>query len=155
MVSAFFRSVYIIDATATLLKLRQLAYNSNMSRTVLSIIESALSPNCESLYQQLGYRETRISSMRKALSSIKKTRYDYIVCEFLYRYGTDYAGCTVSNLDVLLATLQKYSPDTKVVVIADKSEQEYVSKLTDQFDVHEVLIYQNSNMADIQRAVTT
>jgi hypothetical protein len=126
-----------------------------MSTTVLSIIESALSPNCESLYQQLGYRETRMNSMRKALSSIKKTRYDYIVCEFQYRYGTDYAGCTVSNLDVLFATLQTYSPDSKVVVIADKSEQEYVSKLTDQFEVHEVLIYQDSNMADMQRAVTT
>ena len=126
-----------------------------MSKSVLSIIESALSPNCESLYQQLGYQESRVNSMRKALSDIKKTNYDYIVCEFLYRYGTDYAGCTVSNLDVLLASLQKYSPDTKVVVIADKSEQEYISKLTDQFDVHEVLIYQDSDLNDMKRAVTT
>lgn len=126
-----------------------------MSRTVLSIIESALSPNCASLYQELGYAETRVNSMRKALASIKKTAYDYIVCEFQYRYGTDYAGCTVSNLDVLLATLQKYSPETKVIVIADKSEQEYIPKLTNQFDVHKVLIYQDSNMNDLHEAVTS
>lgn len=126
-----------------------------MPKTVLSIIESSLSPNCESLYQQLNYQETRVNSMRKALSSIKKNNYDYIVCEFLYRYGTDYAGCTVSNLDVMLATLQKYSPDTKVVVIVDKPERQYIPRLTNQFKVHEILVYQDSNMNDIHRAVTT
>lgn len=125
------------------------------SRSVLSIIESALSPDCGNLYQQLGYQETRVNSMRKALGNIKKERFDYIVCEFLYRYGTDYAGCTVSNLDVMLATLQKYSPETRVVVIVDKAEKDYISKLTDQFKVHQILVYQDSDMADMRRAVTT
>lgn len=123
--------------------------------SVLSIIESALSPNCEQLYRKLGYEETRVTSIRKALGAIRKQHFDYIVCEFLYRYGTDYAGCTVSNLDVLLATLQTSSPDTRVVVIVDKSEQQFVTRLTDQFAVHEVLVYQDSSMGDMQRAVTT
>lgn len=123
-------------------------------KTVLSIIESSLSPNAEQLYQQLGYSETRATSMRKALSHIKKTRFDYVVCEFLYRYGTDYAGCTVSNLDVMLATLQKYSPDSRVVVIVDKTEQQYISKLSDQFPLHAILVYQEAKLDDLRVAVT-
>jgi len=119
-----------------------------------------MSPNCEALYLELDYSETRVNSMRKALAAIKKgaarkTGFDYIVCEFMYRYGTDYAGCTISNLDVLLATLQKYSPDSKVVMIADKSEQQYIGKLTEHFDVHAALVYQDSNMNDMREAVTS
>lgn len=108
---------------------------------VLSIIESTMSPDCGAFYQQLGFTETRVSSMRKALAAVKKTDFDFIVCEFMYRYGNDYAGCTVSNLDVLLASLQKYAPKTKVIAIVEKSELQYVNRLTDQFPLHEVLVH--------------
>ncbi len=122
---------------------------------VLSIIESSLSPNCEALYRQLNYTETRVNSMRKGIAEIKKTAFDYIVCEFAYGYANDYAGVTVSNLDVMLYSLQKYSPDTKVVVIVEKDEKQYISKLTDIFDIHAVLIYQETNMEDLAKALTT
>lgn len=121
---------------------------------VLSIIESALSPNCEDLYQELNYSEVRVHTMRKGIAQIKSTRFDYIVCEFAYGYANDYAGVTVSNLDVMLYSLQKYSPDTKVVVMVDKSEKQYISKLTDLFDIHAVIIYQESDMNDLMTAVT-
>ncbi len=121
---------------------------------VLSIIETSMSPNCAPLYQQLKYSETRVSSMRKAISKIKTTRFDYIVCEFAYGYGNDYAGVTVSNLDVMLYSLQKYSPDTKVVVIVDKSEQQYIEKLTALFSIHAVLVYPEADLNDLGEALT-
>lgn len=109
--------------------------------TLFSIIESPAFPNFGAFFSQHKIEETIFSSMRKALSQLKKQQPDYIVCEFHYRYGTDYAGCTVSNLDVLLATLQKYSPDTSVIVLVEKSEREYVNKLTDLFPIHAVIVY--------------
>ena len=114
---------------------------------VLSIIESALHPDCSRLYRELGYDETRVTSMRKALALVKKQHFDIVVGEFIYRYGTDYAGCTASNLDVLLASLQKYAPDTKVIAVVEKSEMQYVSKLTDQFPLHAALQYPVSDDA--------
>ena len=122
---------------------------------VLSIIESGMSPNCGHLYQQLGYTETHVNSMRKAISKIKSNVFDYIVCEFAYGYGNDYAGVTISNLDVMLYSLQKYSADTRVVVIVDKAEQQYIHKLTDLFKIHTVLIYPEASLNDIGEALTS
>ncbi len=93
--------------------------------------------------------------MRKAISKIKASVFDYIVCEFAYGYGNDYAGVTISNLDVMLYSLQKYSPDTRVVVIVGKAEQQYIHKLTDLFNIHAVLIFPEANMNDIGEAVTS
>ena len=108
---------------------------------LLSIAETPLHPNHSALYSELGLAMTRVPSMRKALSLVKKQAFDFIVCDFVYRFGTDYAGCTVSNLDVLLASLQKYAPETKVIAVVDKSEQQFISKLTDQFPLHAALVY--------------
>lgn len=79
--------------------------------------------------------------MRKAIAAIKKQPFDFIVCEFLYRYGSDYAGCTISNLDVMLATLPKYSPGVRVIALVDKTEKQYVAKLTEHFPLHAALVY--------------
>jgi hypothetical protein len=51
----------------------------------------------------------------------------------MYRHGSDYAGCTISNLDVMLASLQKYSPDARVIALVDKTEQ--------HFSLHAALLY--------------
>ena len=113
-----------------------------------------MSPNCDALFQQMGHAETRVSSMRRGIGEIKNTAFDYIICEFAYGYGNDYAGVTVSNLDVMLYSLQKYSPDTKVVVVVDKSEQQYIEKLTDLFSIHAVLVYPDFNLKDMQDALS-
>jgi DNA-binding NarL/FixJ family response regulator len=109
--------------------------------TLFSIIESPTFPNFGAFFKELGIEETRITSMRKALSLLKKQQPDYIVCEFFYGYGNNYAGVNVCNLDVMLYSLQKYSPDTRVVVLVDKSEREYVDKLIELFPLHAVLVY--------------
>ena len=110
-----------------------------MSLTLFSIIESATHPNLSPLYQRLGIKETKLTSMRKVMSVLKKQQPDFIVAEFFYGYGNNYAGVNISNLDVMLYSLQKYSPDTRVVVLVDKSERQYVDKLNEIFPIHAVV----------------
>ena len=88
--------------------------------------------------------------MRKALAEIKqatlkKQQPDFIVAEFFYGYGNNYAGVNISNLDVLLYSLQKYSADTKVIVLVDKDEYKYVDKLNNIINLHDILKYPVSN----------
>ena len=77
--------------------------------------------------------------MRKAIAILKKQQPDFIVAEFFYGYGNNYAGVNISNLDVLLYSLQKYSENTKVIVLVDKNEFSYVDKLNDIIKLHDVL----------------
>ena len=79
--------------------------------------------------------------MRKAISELKKQQPDYVVAEFFYGYGNNYAGVNISNLDVFLYSLQRYAPQARVIVMVDKSERQYVDKLNDMFPLHAVLQY--------------
>ena len=108
---------------------------------LLSIKETLIHPDFSATYSSLGITETTATSMRKALAAIKQQPFDFIVCEFMYRYGSDYAGCTISNLDVLMTSLQKYSPDARVIALVDKTEQQYIAKLTEHFPLHAALVY--------------
>ena len=75
-------------------------------KTLFSIIESSAHPNFSELYKALGFKEIKINSMRKAIAALKKQQPDFIVAEFFYGYGNNYAGVNISNLDVLLYSLQ-------------------------------------------------
>ena len=109
------------------------------TKTLFSIIESSGHPNFTELYNSLGIEEIRINSMRKAISILKKQQPDFIVAEFFYGYGNNYAGVNISNLDVLLYSLQKYSAQTKVIVLVDKNEFKYVDKLNNIIKLHNTL----------------
>ncbi len=109
------------------------------TKTLFSIIESSGHPNFTALYNSLGIRENKINSMRKAIAALKKQRPDFIVAEFFYGYGNNYAGVNISNLDVLLYSLQKYSEHTKVIVLVDESEYKYVAKLNNIIKLHDIL----------------
>lgn len=108
---------------------------------MLSIIESKLHPDFSDLYNELKIDNLYFNSMRKAIAKLKTHQPNYIVAEFFYGYGNNYAGVNISNLDVLLYTLQKYSPDTRVVVMVDKSEYQYVDDLNKIIPLHSVLIH--------------
>jgi hypothetical protein len=108
-------------------------------RTLYSIIESPLHPDFSALYQRLGIKESKFSSMRKAISALKMQTPDLVVAEFMYGYGNNYAGVNVCNLDVFLYSLQKYSTDTGVIVMVDKREYQYVEKLAALFPLYAVL----------------
>lgn len=107
---------------------------------IYSIIESAAHPNFGALYRQLGFTEERFTNMRKVMAALKRQPPDYLVAEFIYGYSNNYAGVNISNLDVLLYSLQKYAPDCKVIVFADKADQTHTEKLHPIFPLHGVLI---------------
>ena len=106
---------------------------------LFSIVESPLHPDFSALYRRLGLREVRLGSMRKAISALKSRTPDIVVAEFMYGYGNNYAGVNVSNLDVFLYSLQKYSRDSAIIVMADKREVQYVDKLKALFPIQAVL----------------
>ena len=109
--------------------------------SLFSIVESPLHPDFSALYQRLGIKESKFSSMRKAISALKTQTPDLVVAEFMYGYGNNYAGVNVCNLDVFLYSLQKYSIDTGIIVLVDKNEYQYVEKLAALFPLHAVLQY--------------
>lgn len=110
-------------------------------KVVFSIIESPLHPNFIDLYHSLNIENVQFNSMRKALSHLKKQQPDFVVADFLYGYGNNYAGVNVSNLDVFLHSLQKYAPEAKVIAMVEKEERKHVAKLEALFNLHAVLQY--------------
>jgi protoheme ferro-lyase len=108
-------------------------------QTLFSIIESSGHPNASELYHSIGIQETKINSMRKAIAAIKKQAPDFIVAEFFYGYGNNYAGVNISNLDVLLHSMQRYAADTKVIVLVQPDEYKHVDKLNEIIKLHDIL----------------
>ena len=109
---------------------------------VISVIESSMHSNYSELYAQKGLSEIKVNSIRKAISLIKKHPVKYIVAEFFYAYSTNYSGVHRSNLDVLLISLQKYSPQTRVIVLVEKNELKYVQVLAGlNYPLHAVLVH--------------
>ncbi|MFK5913514.1 MAG: hypothetical protein QM484_03995 [Woeseiaceae bacterium] len=113
-----------------------------MSQKVLfSIIDTPLHPNFVDLYHSLGLENVQIPTMRKAIAQLKNQKPDYVVAEFLYGYGSNYASVNVSNLDVFLHSLQKYAPEAKVIVMLEIEEFKHIEKLENLFKLHVVLKY--------------
>ena len=104
-----------------------------------SVIESPTHPNFSTLYQSLGLQEQKLGSTRKTMSQLKKQPPDFLVAEFFYGFSNNYAGINISNLDVMLYSLQKYAPDARLIIIVSKDELEHVDKLSHIFPIHAVL----------------
>lgn len=110
-------------------------------RQLFSIIESPLHPVLGPLYGRLGIQETRLTSVRKAIQALKKNIPDIVVADFIYGYGNNYAGVNISNLDVFLYSLQKYTQDYRLIILAEKDEVPFASKLAALFPVYQTLQY--------------
>ena len=108
---------------------------------IYSIIETPGQPDFSKLYQRLGLTEIKHSSMRKAIGHLKRRKPDFVVAEFRFGYGNNYAGVNISNLDVFLYSLQKYAPQARVIVTLDKNEKQHLDKLTKIFPLHGSLTY--------------
>ncbi|MFO7604633.1 MAG: hypothetical protein R6X06_12600 [Gammaproteobacteria bacterium] len=121
---------------------------------LFSIIESPLHPDFEPLYREQGLVPIRLTSMRKAITALKKQAPDFVVAEFFYGYGNNYAGVNISNLDVFLYSLQRYAPQARVIVLVDGAERQYVCKLEALFPLHAVLP-QPVTAAQMKKALTT
>jgi AmiR/NasT family two-component response regulator len=110
-------------------------------QTLFSLIESPIHPNFSGLYQQLGIAEQRFTAARKLHKALQQQAPDFLVGEFIYGFGNNYAGANVCNLDVTLRALQRFSPHTKVLVFVHPNEAQYVDKLLELFPIHAVLKY--------------
>ena len=111
-----------------------------MADSVLfSIVESPAHRDFSALYRRLDIEEHKLGSMRKAIAALKQTVPDVVVAEFMYGYGNNYAGVNVCNLDVFLYSLQKYSRETRIIVMVERRELQYVDKLAALFPLHAVL----------------
>lgn len=121
---------------------------------LFSLVESPGHPNLSALYRRLGLEELRLASPRKALQALKRQPPDWVVAEFFYGFGNNYAGAHLCNLDVLLAGLQKQAPAARVIVLVEKSQAQYVEKLAARFPLHAVLIQpvQEGDMEALLRA---
>ena len=106
---------------------------------LFSIIESPGHPNFADLYRRLGIEEIRIPSQRKAVQALKRRAPDLVVAEFFYGFGNNYAGANLGNLDVFLASLQKYAPRARVIVLVEKAQRQYVDKLAQRFPLYAVV----------------
>lgn len=107
---------------------------------VFSVIESPTHPDFGPVYERLGLDNVRLTTTRKAIAHLKEQPPDFVVAEFFYGYGNNYAGVNISNLDVLLFSLQKYAPQAKVIVLVDKAERQYVDKLNEILPLQAVLV---------------
>jgi len=116
------------------------------------IIESPAHPDLSSLAAELGCRRLAFSAQRKAIAALKRQPPDLVVADFFYGYGNNYAGANVSNLDVLLRSLQRFAPAARVVVLADRGELPHVPKLAALFALHAVVALP-ATRADLESAL--
>ncbi|MDC0390929.1 hypothetical protein OAM64_05000 [Candidatus Thioglobus sp.] len=121
------------------------------SSIVVTVVESPFFPDFSDLYQHKGLVESRVDSIRKAISVIKKQPVAYIVVEFFYAYSTNYSGIYKSNIEVLLVSLRKYSPNTKVIVLSKKSEIKFINVLEAvDYPLHGVLQLPVTSLAPME-----
>jgi hypothetical protein len=105
-----------------------------------SIVESPAHPNLSGLYRRLGIEELRLPSQRKAVQALRSRPPDWVVAEFFYGFGNNYAGANLSNLDVFLGSLQRYASGARVIVLVSKDQRAYVDLLAERFPLHGVLV---------------
>lgn len=107
--------------------------------TLFSIIESPLHPSFSSLFTRLGYEEVQLTSTRKAVSQLKKLKPDMVVADFVYGFSNNYSGVHISNLDVFLMSMQKFAPNTPVIILTSAGEVEHAEKMRNICPIRAIL----------------
>ncbi|RDH87781.1 MAG: hypothetical protein DIZ78_04345 [endosymbiont of Escarpia spicata] len=105
---------------------------------LLAVVEFGGYPNFTPLYQRHGYRVEMVNSMRKAQAWLKKHTPVVVVTEF--NFDPEFRD-RMSNLESLMATLQKYSPDSRVVVFYDLKHQYRLDKLQQRYPLFGVCAF--------------
>ena len=108
-------------------------------KTLYTLVESPFAAHFSDLFQELGITAERFDTARNLHRTLQKQAPDFFVGEFVYGWGNDYAGATVSNLDVTLRTLQAAAPQAKLVIVMQPSEEAHIGKLLALFSIHAML----------------
>ena len=107
------------------------------NKLLLAITELGGYPNFSELYNKCGFEVESVSSMRKALRSLKQKQYDVIVAEF--NFQSDFRDRT-SNLETLMAVIQQLD-EVKVIIFYEKEYLHQFEKLRARFSYHAELSY--------------
>jgi hypothetical protein len=105
---------------------------------LLALVELGGYPNFVPLYQRLGYRVEMVNSVRKAQAWLKSHHPRVVVAEF---YADPQFRDRVSNLESLLATLQRYNLEARVVVFLEASYLTHLEKVKTRYPVDAMLTY--------------
>lgn len=103
---------------------------------LLAIVELGGYPNLAPVYRAAGYEVVTATSMRKAVSVLKRRPPAVIVAEF--NYQSDFRDRT-SNLETLLATRQTRCPEARVLVFYEPQQQGHLDKVLARFPVDHAL----------------
>ncbi|MBT2970459.1 MAG: hypothetical protein B6D72_09775 [gamma proteobacterium symbiont of Ctena orbiculata] len=105
---------------------------------LLALVELGGYPNFVPLYQRSGYRVEMVNSVRKAQAWLKRHRPKVVVAEY---YADPQFRDRISNLESLLATLQRYGVEAKVIVLIDKKYLQNLEQVKQRYPVHAVLSF--------------
>jgi len=100
-------------------------------KKLLSIVEEGGYPDLCQDYELWGCQVTQVTSLRKAISFLKKNAPDIVVAE--YNYQTIFRDRT-SSLESLMAVLQAH-PEIKIIVLLDKRDVEFFSNVQSRFTI--------------------
>ena len=98
---------------------------------LLSIVELGGYPNFAPVYQAAGYDVEMVTSMRKAMSLLKKKTPRVIVAE--YNYQRDFRDRT-SNLETLFSYLQRV-PEVRLIVFYEPKHKPQLDSVLETFSV--------------------
>ncbi|MDH5183308.1 MAG: hypothetical protein OEX12_05400 [Gammaproteobacteria bacterium] len=109
-----------------------------MSNTsLLMIVELGGYPDFSPIYRRAGFQVETVTSMRKALSLLKKNNYAMVVCEF--NFQSDFRDRT-SSLESMMAVLQ-VKPETRIIVFYEKEFAHQFERISSRFPFHAALRY--------------
>lgn len=103
---------------------------------LLALVELGGYPNFTRLYQSHGYQVEMIQSVRKAQAWLKGHQPTVVVAEF--HVDPEFRD-RMSNLESLLATMQRYGCKAQVIVFIDKHYQPRLEKVRARYPIHGAL----------------
>jgi len=98
-------------------------------KKLLAVVELGGYPDFRSLYEQFGYEVVVESSIRKAISLIKKNKFDVVVAEFNYQHTF---RDRLSNLESIIAVSQT-NDQLRFIVLYETEFDNHLDKLRKQF----------------------
>jgi len=107
------------------------------NKYLLAITELGGYPDFSELYKNSGFQTEPVNSMRKALRSLKKNKYEVIVAEF--NFQSDFRDRT-SSLETLMAVVQQMD-EVKVIIFYEKEYFHQFEKIRARFSFYAELAY--------------
>lgn len=109
-----------------------------MSKRLLFFVDEGGFDDFTALFQRLGFIVDFEDSQRKAVKLAKKNQYDILVAEF--SHNPEFRD-RVSNIESLLATLEGYSPEAKIIILYDDINQPQLAQLKVRYKIDDTLAF--------------